>query len=65
MKYHCERCGEKLKGREAAVWLELDTRTDTYTSGHVPEEVSLGAFPFGKYCAKHAQAEHDAKASRA
>ena len=63
MDYHCERCGEKLRDRAAAVWLELDTRTDTYTAGEVPTEVSQGAFPFGKTCAKRAQAVHDAKTS--
>lgn len=64
MGYYCERCGEKLKSRESAVWLELDTRTGTYTAGDVPPEVSQGAFPFGKACAKHAQSEHDAKINR-
>lgn len=65
MDYHCERCGEKLKGRSEAVWMELDTRTDTYTTGDVPEAFSQGAFPFGKTCAKRAQVEHDAATSNA
>jgi hypothetical protein len=57
MNQHCERCGEPLK---TAVWLEMDTRTDTYTKNEVPTEYSLGAFPFGAACAKAAQKEHDA-----
>jgi len=53
----CERCNELLHpGRE--VWLELDTRTNTYTDLKVPEEHSQGDFVFGNACAKRAKKEH-------
>lgn len=62
MKQHCERCGEALK---TIVWLELDTRTDTYTKDEVPAEHTLGAFPFGTDCAKKSQQEHDVAQAKA
>lgn len=62
MKQTCERCGEKLK-EGVEVWLELDTRTNTYTSNTVPDEHSQGSFAFGRRCAKLAQAKHDAATS--
>jgi hypothetical protein len=55
MANFCECCGKKLDDAKI-VWLELDTRTDEYTSDAVPEEYSQGAFPFGAGCAKKADA---------
>lgn len=58
----CERCGDKLKpGKE--VWLELDTRTNTFTDEEVPTEHSQGGFTFGKACARKQMAEHKGKKS--
>lgn len=53
MANFCECCGKKLDDAKI-VWLELDTRTDEYTSEAVSEEFSQGAFPFGAGCAKKA-----------
>ena len=57
MKHHCTRCGEVLNEAKA-VWLELDTRTGTYTAQPVPDEHSQGGFIFGAACAKREQAKH-------
>lgn len=47
----CERCGKKItSGNE--VWLNLDSRTNTYTDKDIPSEYSQGGFPFGEDCAK-------------
>lgn len=54
---YCERCGAKL-AKDKIVWLELDQRTNTYTSEPVPQEFSQGGFAFGKDCAKIMIAEH-------
>lgn len=55
----CERCHEVLKPA-TIVWLEFDQRAGLYREpGTVPEEDSLGCFPFGKHCAKLAiQGDH-------
>lgn len=47
----CENCGAELNP-EKIVWLELDARTNTFTSLEIPEEHSQGWFPLGKACAK-------------
>ena len=57
----CTRCDRKLKEKDT-VWLELDTRTNTYTSDFVPEKHSQGGFSFGKTCAKiETKAHHKAQ----
>lgn len=55
--HYCQRCGDLLDPKKM-VWLELDQRTNTYTSGPVPENVSQGCFTFGRACAKRAEADH-------
>lgn len=55
--YYCTRCGERLNP-EKLVWLELDTRTGTYTDDAVEPEHSQGGFMFGAACARHERAKH-------
>jgi hypothetical protein len=57
--YICTRCGETLNP-ERLVWLELDTRTGTYTDDAVEPEHSQGRFMFGAACAKRECAIHRA-----
>lgn len=57
MKQYCTRCGEELNEAKA-VWLELDTRTNTYTADPVPEKHSQGCFIFGSACAKREEKRH-------
>ena len=61
--YHCERCGEKLNPKKM-VWLELDQRTNTYTDGYVPEDVSQGGFTFGRACSVKMLLEHEKTARK-
>ena len=54
----CTRTGERIAPGEPVVWLELDTRTNTYPNGHVPSEHSQGVFPFTPHGAALAQRDH-------
>lgn len=56
--YYCTRCDEALK-ENREIWLELDTRTGTYSKLQVPSEYSQGSFPFGLDCAKIAVKDHE------
>ena len=50
----CERCQEALNP-DRVVWLEFNQNTNTYhdpDKDPVPEEESLGLFPFGRACAR-------------
>lgn len=64
MTNFCECCGKKMDDSKI-VWLELDTRTDEYTSEAVPEAFSQGAFPFGAGCAKKADSAKRKSSSNA
>jgi len=48
---YCENCGRELNPKKIK-WLELDTRTNTFTDDELPEQYSQGGFPFGIACAK-------------
>lgn len=53
----CENCGAELNP-ERVIWLELDNRTNTFTSLEIPAEYSQGYFPFGKTCARQEEAKN-------
>jgi hypothetical protein len=47
----CQNCGERLRP-DRLLWLELNSRTNTYHTDDVPAEDSQGAFTFGSACAR-------------
>jgi hypothetical protein len=50
--YYCEHCNRKLNPNKM-VWLEYNNLTNTHhAEGEVPEEDSMGMYPFGVTCAK-------------
>jgi len=53
----CQKCREILKPNRE-VWLELNTKTFTYTDSGVPESLSQGWFSFGADCARKARLQH-------
>ena len=55
---YCNECERKLNPSKI-VWLELDQRSNTYTSQGVPLEYSQGCFAFGKDCAKKMERKHE------
>lgn len=56
VRQYCTCCGKPIRGE--GVWLELDQRTDTYTSETVPPGRSQGGFVFGPTCARRERRRH-------
>lgn len=54
--YECESCGKRLASEDSAVWLEKDLGGQIVPEGSIPEDDSLGLFPFGRDCARKALA---------
>lgn len=50
-KQYCYKC-RKLLNPKKIVWLELNMKTNIFSSELCPENESQGMFPFGPDCAK-------------